>query len=334
MVDSQRTVQVIETLLSKIELKHQEIGRFLLHDEFEHLDPRIILWAARENVRDLKETSITDLEEFSDIEIKLTFAPPSFFEDVLSGKNVPYWQVATVMRILKTSEIVYDPRGKLEQWLNQAELVEWQPEVIQLKQKTTRMLLDRVSNRISEDMLADAYIWLIKAAEEAICVPLMTQNAFGLGTASLLLDTLQRNFPDIYDFYSELIGVSRFDPNKLNKARQELEILADKLYQQNVKTDREMWILAAFVSINESELRLKQSLEIKVSDDSSSILSRLFETAVAELWNSYFLVAQNPRKAVKLDPWVVGSFWNWFGSPDIDEEWLKEKEKDILDFIA
>jgi hypothetical protein len=95
-----------------------------------------------------------------------------------------------------------------------------------------------------------------------------------------------------------------------------------------------MWILAAFVSINESELRLKQSLEIKVSDNSSSILSRLFETAVAELWNSFFLVAQNPRKAVKLDPWVVGSFWNWFGSPDIDEEWLKEKEKDILDFIA
>ena len=150
MVDPHVITQVIEALLSKIELKHQELGRFLLHDEFEYLDPRIVLWAVRENIRDLKETSITDLDDFSDIEIKLTFGPREFFEDVLSGKNVPYWQVATVMRIFKTSEIVYDPRGKLDKWLAQAEYVEWQNEVIELQRDTTRMLLKRVNNRIND----------------------------------------------------------------------------------------------------------------------------------------------------------------------------------------
>ena len=334
MVSSKVTAQVIEALLSKIELKHQELGRFLIHDEFEHLDSRVVLWAVRENVRDLKETTITDLENFSDVEIKVTFAPRTFFEDVLSGKNVPYWQVATVMRLFKTSEIVYDPKGKLENWLNQAEYVEWLPEVIELKRNTTRMLLERVNNRIHESMTADAYIWLIKAAEEAICVPLMTQNAFELGTASLILDSLKKTNLELYDFYSELIRISHFTPNQLDKARRELELLADKLYQNNIKTDREMWILAAFVSINESELRLKQSLHSKTNKESQSVSSRLYETAVAELWNAYFLVAQNPRASVKLDPWVVGSFWNYFGSEEIDEEWLKEKMEIITEIIS
>jgi len=69
MINSEVITQVIEALLSKIELKHQELGRFLVHDEFEHLDSRIVLWAVRENVRDLKETTITNLEDFSDIEV-------------------------------------------------------------------------------------------------------------------------------------------------------------------------------------------------------------------------------------------------------------------------
>ena len=70
-----------------------------------------------------------------------------------------------------------------------------------------------------------------------------------------------------------------------------------------------------------------------MNKESQSLSSRLFETAVAELWNAYFLVAQNPRTSVKLDPWVVGSFWNWFGSEDINEEWLKEKMETILEII-
>jgi hypothetical protein len=336
MIDSNIISQVLEILLSKIEAKDQEIGRLLIHDEFEDLDDRIIIWAIRENVRDLKETTITDLHEIADIddlEIKITFSPRSFFEDVLTGKNVPYWQVSTVMRLLKNGEIVYDPKGKLETWVDQAKFVEYQAEVIELKRETSSMLLERVNNRISEDMMVDAYIWLIKAAEEAICVPLMNRNAFGVGTASLLLDTLHNAEINLYDFFRNLIRIHEFTPEKLEKARIELELLADRLYQQNVRTDREMWILAAFVSINESERRLKQSLRIKTSDITSTVASRLFETAVGELWQAYFLVAQNPRSAVKLDPWVVGSFWNWFGSPEIDEKWIKNKEKYIRDVI-
>jgi hypothetical protein len=336
MVDPDITTQIIENLLSKIELKDQELGRLLIHDEFEDIDNRITIWAIRENLRDLKETTITDLHEIeniADLEIKVTYSPRGFFEDVLSGKNVPYWQVATVMRLLKFSDIVYDPRGKLNKWKEQAKFVEWQNEVIELKRKTSIMLLDRVNNRISDDMMVDGYIWLIKAAEEAICVPLMTQNAFGVGTASLLLDTLHNTEINLYDFFRNLIRIHDFTPEKLEKARLELELLADRLYQQNIKTDREMWILAAFVSINESERRLKQSLKVKTSDITSTVASRLFETAVGELWQAYFLVAQNPRSAVKLDPWVVGSFWNWFGSEEIDEKWIKAKENYIKDVI-
>jgi len=336
MLDPNIKAQIIEILLSKIEAKDQELGRLLIHDEFEGIDSRIIIWAIRENVRDLKETTITDLNEIADkddLEIKVTYSPRSFFEDVLNGKNVPYWQVATVMRLLKNSDIIYDPKGKLENWRGQAKYVEWQEEVIELKRNTTLMLLERMNNRLLDDMMVDGYIWLIKAAEEAICVPLMIQNAFGVGTASLLLDTLHNAEINLYDFFRNLIRVNEFTPEKLEKARLELELLADKLFQQNLRTDREMWILAAFVSINESELRLNQSLQIKTSDINSTVASRLFETAVGELWQAYFLVAQNPRSAVKLDPWVVASFWNWFGSPEIDEKWIKSKEKYIRDVI-
>ncbi|MHA1444434.1 MAG: hypothetical protein ACTSR4_06770, partial [Candidatus Hodarchaeales archaeon] len=324
----------------------QEVGRLLIHDEFEDLDNRIVIWAIRENIRDLKETTITDLHEIADIgdlEIKVTYSPRSFFDDVLTGKNVPYWQVATVMRLLNNSDIIYDPKnnsdiiydpkGKIDNWKGQAKYVEWQDEVIELKRNTSQMLLERMNNRIQDDMLVDGYIWLIKAAEEAICVPLMIQNAFGVGTASLLLDTLHNAEINLYDFFRNLIRIHEFTPEKLEKARLELELLADRLYQKNLKTDREMWILAAFVSINESERRLKQSLKINTADITSTIASRLFETAVGELWQAYFLVAQNPRSAVKLDPWVVASFWNWFGSPEIDEKWIKSKGDYIRDMI-
>ncbi|MHA2154224.1 MAG: hypothetical protein ACXABU_02715 [Candidatus Hodarchaeales archaeon] len=329
MVDQQIINQIIETLLSKITSEDQELGRFLVQDQYDDLDSRIVFWAIREKLRDLKETTITDLEEIPDIEVKLTLAPRGFFEDVLTGKNVPYWQVATVMRLLQSSEIIYDPRGKLDMWKSQAEHLEWQSDVIDLKRQTTRMLMDRVKNRIREDMIADAYIWLIKAAEEAICVPLMINNAFGLGTASLLLDSLREADINLYDFFNQLLRISYFNPEKLTNARQELELLADRLYQQHIRTDREMWILSAFVSINESERRLNQSMSIKSPEITSPISSRLFETAIGELWQGFFLVAQSPKLDVKLDPWVVASFWNWFGGVEINEEWLK----DNMDFI-
>jgi len=335
MVNKEEVRQIVETLLMKIEAKDQEKGRFLIYDDFDQYDSRISIWAIRQNVRDIKETAVTDLVEFPNIQVKITFAPPSFFIDVLSGeKDVPYWQVATVIRIIRNSEIIFDPKGTLQNWVDQAKHVEWQPEVIELKQKTTETLLNRMRNCIQEDMLADAYIWLLKAAEEAICVPLMKMNAFNIGTATLMLDVLSSVDKDIHEFFSHLLRISTFTPSRLNEARKELELLADHLYTQNIKTDREMWILAAFVSINESELRLNQIGKANQANEETSIVNRLFETAVGELWQAYFLVAQNPRIGVKLDPWVVGSFWRWFGSPEIDEKWLFKQEKLILDIIG
>ncbi len=323
--------RIIETLLTKIEAKDQEQGRFLVHDDFEQLDSRINLWAIRESVNDLKETTVTDLVGIpDDIEIKVTFAPPSFFIDVLGGKkNVPYWQVATVTRILRSSDIIFDPKGKLQQWVDQAPQIEWDPELIELKRQTSLLLLDRMNNRLREDMLADAFMWLIKAAEEAICVPLMEANAFKIGTATLLLDVLRDFDIDLYTFFVNLLRIPSFTPEKVENARKELETLADRLYQLNIKTDREMWILAAFVSINESERRLNQSQKAE-----AKFPTRLFETAVGELWQGYWLVAQDPRKEVKLDPWVIASFWNHFSFSELDEEWLLEQEKKIKELLT
>jgi hypothetical protein len=330
MVEPQIANQIIETLLSKIESKDQEQGRLLVHDVFEKYDSRINLWAIRENVRDLKETTVTDLNEFPDVEIKVTYAPPMFFTDVLQGKNVAYWQVATVVRLLKNCDIIFDPNGKMLQWVEQASQIEWDPEIIELKRQTTKMLLERMHNRIREDMIADAYIWLIKAAEEAICVPLMIQNAFDVGTATLMLDAVKELDKEIYNFFADLLQIRVFSPEKLEKARKELENLADHLYKNNIKTDREMWILAAFVSINESERRLNQSLKT----DNPKEANKLFETAIGEIWQAYFLVAQNPKLEIKLDPWVVSSFWRWFGFPELDDVWLLDHAKRVEELIS
>ncbi|MHA1975177.1 MAG: hypothetical protein ACTSW1_19480 [Candidatus Hodarchaeales archaeon] len=280
----------------------------------------------------MKEVTVDYLGEFPDIEVKLTYCPPKFFLEVIEGQNCPYWQVATVFRILTTGEIIYDPRGRLRKWVDQSKNIEWKPETIELKRQTTLTLLKRMENRVKEDMLADAYIWLIKAAEEAICVPLMIQNRFGLGNATLLLDTLRMTENDIYSFFTSLLQVPRFSPERLESARSELESLADRLYNLNIKTDREMWILAAFVSINESERRLEQSNKLRNKNPSKSKI--LLEVAVAELWQAYFLVAQNPRIDIKLDPWAVASFWNWFGFPGLNESWLYEQVSYIKALIA
>ncbi|WP_455142294.1 hypothetical protein [Candidatus Hodarchaeum mangrovi] len=331
MVELSVKKRVIEYVLSKIEAKNQEWGRFLVKDSFDTLDLHITFWAVQESARDLKEVALTPMVEQPELELKLTYAPPSFFLEVLDGRNTPYWQVATVYRVLNNSEIIYDPKGRLKEWVNRINQIKWTPDVIQLKQQTTLSLLQRMEKFIKEDMLADAYIWLIKAAEEAICVPLMKQNSFGLGSAPLLLDTLRDHHNDIFLFFKSLLRIEMFSIEKLQESRRELEKLADRLYLDNIKTDREMWILAAFVALNESEKRLTQSIAAKEYDINLS--TRLFETSIGELWQAYFLVAQNPRTEVKLDPWVVGSFWKWFGYPEINEEWFHQKVSIIKDLI-
>jgi hypothetical protein len=333
MVRSEIINKIIERLLMKIDKKDQEWGRFLVHDEFEEFDSQVNIWAIRDNIRDLKETTVTDLEEFPDIEVKVTFAPPNFFSDVINGKNVPYWQIATVIRLLRASDIIFDPKGVLQKWLDASSNIEWDPKIIDLKCQTSQLLLERMKNRIYQDMIADAYIWLLKAAEEALCVPLMRNNAFKIGTSVFVLDAIRDFDRELYNFYTELLRIHYFSPDKLEKARIELERLADHLYQKNINTDREMWILAAFVSINESERRLNQSIKVSREKRNQNIHIRLFEAAVAELFNGFFLVAQNPRLEVKLDPWVVSSFWNWFGFEELNEKWLMEQANSIKDLL-
>ena len=74
----------------------------------------------------------------------------------------------------------------------------------------------------------------------------------------------------------------------------ELETLSNHLFYANERTKREMWILAAFVSINESERRLKQCFKAQKAGVDSLEIQRLFEASVAELWQAVFLVAQTP----------------------------------------
>ncbi len=333
MVDKNTLKRIIEPLLAKIETKDQEIGRLLIYEESINLNSEINLWAIRKNIRDLKEISINDLELDPNIEVKITYAPPNFFQDVLEGKNTPYWQVATVIRLLRSCDIVFDPYNKMQEWVNMAPNISWDPEVIELKRQTAQMLLKRVRNRINDDMLADAYIWLIKAAEEAICVPLMKNNAFDIGTPALMFEALNELNKEIYNFLSKLLQIQAFSIEKVETARQELERLADYLYQKNINTDREMWILAAFVSMNESEKRLKQSIIAREKKLNDQIIQKLFHAAIGELWQAYFLVAQQPRLEVKLDPWVVGSFWNHFGSSEITEKWFIEQEEKVMEII-
>lgn len=331
MIKDEIVEAVVNTLLAKIDDKHQEVGRILVHDEFEEFSNQIIMWAIRENIRDLKETTVTNLEEFEDIEIKLTFAHPSFFEEVISGyKDVPFWQVATVKRLLTKCDVVFDPKGIITKWVEKIEFIEWDSKLISLKREVTKSLLKRVKNRLNQDMLADAYVWLIKAAEEALCVPLMKQNTFEIGTATMMLDFIRESESYYYDLFSDLLNMRNLEHEDVEKARKELEILGDHLFQKFTRTRREMWILTAFVSINESERRLNQSKMDVTKPDRI----RLFETSIGELWQAYFLIAQTPRTEAKLDPYVVGSFWNTFGSERVTEEWIMEKVEEIESIIG
>ena len=98
---------------------------------------------------------------------------------------------------------------------------------------------------------------------------------------------------------------------------------------------REEWILTAFVSINEAERKLLRVLK-HAADDNLDMLSweYLFEDALAELWQAYFVTAQTPwNKEVPLDPWVVGLFWKWFvnETPKYDIGDILDRTKAILE---
>ena len=99
---------------------------------------------------------------------------------------------------------------------------------------------------IEEEMLADGYMWALKAAEESICIPLMEKNFFALVTPVLLLDTL-RQVPELYTFYLQILGIDSMTPDLCLIALKELEKLAEHLYYKNINTILGKWVLVSFV---------------------------------------------------------------------------------------
>ncbi len=319
-LDVQNLETVIEVLLSQVEGLHQEIGRFIVNEELPLHAEGLNVWALRTNVRELMETTIT-LEEFPHLEIHVTYAHPTFVTDVLRyKKTVSFWQAATVLRVFRNARIIYDPDGLIASFKEVIENMIWPKKFIALKKSVALSLIDKARYFIREDMLADAYIWMVKSFEEAISVPLMLENQFSLTSSPLLLQTLRKIKPEFLEWYQEILQMETFTPEKIDRARRELELLGDRLYHMHQGTDREMWILTSFVSINQSERRLQQALNAQELGMDSELVQSLFETALVDLWQATFTMAQTPKKSVPLDPWVVGFFYNWFmESIDVNE---------------
>ncbi len=247
--------------------------------------------------------------------------------DVIEGtEDVPYWQIATTMRLINNFEMIYDPQGFINSIFNQLHDLKWAPSVIELKRSTAKLLQQRTLKALEEDMLADAYIWAIKGVEEAMCVPLMVENYFFLETPTLLLDSLQKT-PKLKKFYIDLLGAYQFRTFELDKALKELEEVATYIYHKQPKrSNREMWILSGFVSINTSERLLRECYSmLGKNQEDASLLNRYFESAVAEYWQALFLCAQTPKSSVSLDSWIVSLFWKWLAR--------EKTEKDISNIV-
>ncbi len=311
-----------------------EIGRFITENDIFQDSNSLHVWIIKQNSHQITEKTV-ELDEFSSIEINLTFVPPNFFTDVFEGLDVPYWQIATSKRVLTDCKIVYDPQKFVHYCIEQAKTLSWNSESIALKKNVSEELISKARNFIKQDMLADAYMWAIKAVEEAICVQLMNNGSFNVTTPSLLLDSI-RGTPDLIRFYSDLLAADLLTPDLAFVSLKELENLAEYLYHsQNIHKQREEWILSAFVSINEAERKLKRVLN-HASDENLDLASWeiVFEDALAELWQAYFVTAQTPwNKDVPLDPWVVGLFWKWFVNeePKYDVNQILERTKAILE---
>ncbi|MHA2297222.1 MAG: hypothetical protein ACXAEU_04815 [Candidatus Hodarchaeales archaeon] len=312
MIPEEVEKQVIDYILSQMTKKDvkRELGRFIVRDYATEIYDRVNLWAIREDERSLHEQQLDIEDKFPGTKATITFVKQDFFRDVIEQeKDVPFWQVATAVRVLNNADPVYDPQDLVKMYIEEMVNIKWSPGFITLKRNTAFHLMDRAFKHADDDMMADAYFWMIKAAEEAICVPLMKKNLFNITTPTLLLDTLEAA-PKIHEFYTGLLGVNRITPEEAKDAIKELDKLAEHLYYKNIRTPREMWILTSYVSINECERRLQELHDAKGKVD-DKIQRRLWEAVIGELWQAIFLIAQTPGGQVMLDPWVVGLFWKW-----------------------
>jgi hypothetical protein len=334
MIDTKLALKISQNMMSNITKKELdlEIGRFIEEDPL--LENTLKIWIVKLNERQINERSV-EFEDYPEISIQLTIAPPKFFSDVVRGEaEVPFWQIATVVRSLSLANPFYDPEMFIEQHIDAVKNLNWPKELIEEKKQVTELLLSKAEKYgIDEDMLADGYMWAIKAAEEAICVPLMEKNLFGLATPTLLLDTLRLD-QELFNFYIQILGVDILTPDLALIALKELERLADHLFHANEKTKRSSWILGSFVSINQVERKLSNVFESVGHIDSMELQLR-FEDALAELWHAFWMLAQNPDNSITpLDPWVVGLTWKWLISQG-DIEGLRiiiERTKNILKY--
>lgn len=311
-----------------------EVGRFITKKDLYQNPNSIQIWVIKQNTRQVTEKTV-DLDDFPENEINITFVAPSFFTDVFEGLDVPYWQIATAKKALTDCKVVYDPQDFIKFCQEKSQLLTWNEQSIQLKKNVSLHLIEKAEHFIEQDMLADAYLWGMKAVEEAICAQLMRDGRFNVTTPSLLLDSLRQS-PQLLNFYTDLLGIDVLTPDLSFVSLKELENLAKHLFHApTTPKQREEWILTAFVSINEAERKLLRVLN-HAADDNLDMLSweSLFEDALAELWQAYFVTAQTPwNKEVPLDPWVVGLFWKWFvnDTPKYDIREILDRAKSILE---
>lgn len=312
MVTPEIEQAITDQLLSALTPKDKEIARLIVDNPLAD-ESELLYWAVRENIGQITEKQLV-LEKYPDIQVIITIIPPSFFSDIFDVEvDVPFWQIANSKRVLTSCRVIYDPDSFLSYFIKKAENLTWDKQSILLKEKVTQELLKKTQKFVSEDMLADAYIWGIKAVEEAICVQLMKTNHFNITTPSFLLDSLNQD-PYLKKFYLDLIGNDSLTPDLAFIALNELSKLADYLYHNTKNPKRKTWILYAFVSINEAERKLNRALAEAGSKNIDTLqLQSFLEDALAELWQAFFLAAQTPwNHSVPLDPWVVGLFWRWF----------------------
>ncbi|MFX0113051.1 MAG: hypothetical protein ACFFB3_00735 [Candidatus Hodarchaeota archaeon] len=323
-IDQQTKEKLFGVLAENAAKDKKEVARFLFAGTSMGVEDELEIWVVKLHQRSMMETTAR-LEDFPSIPIRTTYVKPDFFLDIANGvEDVPFWQIATVMRLISNCEMIYDPQDFMKTMIEKLRHLEWAPSLIELKRSTAKVLQEKSLKALQEDMMADAYIWAIKGIEEAICVPLMLRNLFSLGTPTLLLDSLQ-SMPELKKQYVALLGADQFKPFELENALKELDRVATHLYhQQPPKSDREMWILSGFVSINASERLLKQCYQLLgTNSDNASLVNRYFETAVAEYWQALFLCAQTPNKFVPLDPWIVSIFWKWLARSKSEEEIIR-----------
>lgn len=326
--------KITNYLMDNRKYDSKELGRFIVKDNQDIYNDYYSMWIIKEDERGIFEKTLSIdsfprefKDEFEGIQISLTYANPSYIFDVLSGdKDINFWQIGNVIRVIKSSIILDDPKGLLAKAKNQAQDITWSPELIRLKRQISLSLLDKALKYFNEDILADAMIWLLKAAEEALCVPLMKRDAYRITTPKFILDILRKTDPFLYQFYSGLLGISEQTIERIQKAYDELEMLAERIFRINKRKDREMWILVSYVSLNTCEMHLR---ELSNSEKGSDYFQLHFESVIVELWQAYFLISQTPwNRMSPLDQWIVASFWNhffeWRKNIDFSEKGFKQ----------